>query len=118
LGGTFGGKNIIPEGSEVDPLILQNRYMAIGAEKNTIASGIRVPIKAYDATFAHAYPFDGSLTAGDISTANYCQFFKHATSPNDILDTDIINKAYDYDNPITIQFCALKNDIWHTYDTE
>lgn len=105
------GLNIIPEGTDADPLILQNTYMALGSASNT-----RVGVKAYDASFAHVYPVSGSLTGDDISRNDICQFFKHSNDPNDILDTDIINRAFN--TAVTIKFAVLQDGSWKTYDTE
>ena len=116
LGGYFWGEHIIPEGTDADPLILQNKYIALGETKSTIASGLRVGVKTYDAVFAHAYPVSGSLGADDINDNNYCQFFEHSTDPNDILDTDIINRTISTN--VTIKFMALQDGSWHTFGTE
>lgn len=116
LGGTFGGQDIIPEGTDADPLILQNKYIALGENVDTIASGLRVAVKTYDAVFAHAYPVTGSLGADDITSNKYCQFYQHSTDPNDILDTDIINRAIS--NNVNIKFMALQDGSWKTFATE
>ena len=83
----------IPRGTDADPLVLQNTFMALSKDPKTLGSAARVPVKSYDATFGHAYLTKDALL-GDISDYNYCAFFKYANDPNYIKDTDMVDWAF------------------------
>lgn len=107
-------KGDIPRGTDADPLVLQNTFMAMAPTVNKLASAPRVPIIAYDATFGHAHPLSGSVTAQDIKKNNYCAFFKHSNSLEYIEAMDVVDYATFTNVPIT--FGAVVRQKWYIFD--
>lgn len=117
---------VIPEGTEQEPLVLQNMYMGYttspefptGSQRNPyggiLVNHNRVAVKNYDSSFGHVYPLTNSLNATSASEATYCQFFKHSNNPNEVLDTDIVDFAVDED--IWFHYYGLKDKQWVDYN--
>ena len=106
----------LPQGTDTDPLILQDTYCTI-LSSTTSNSGYtawgrlsQFSVHDYDATYGHVYPSNQSVLNLPADRMGSCVFYQHSHNPDEIEDTDIVD--YVIEENIEFEYWHIENGEW------